>query len=132
MSGQQRSHHWLWVAIGYGVLLVVVVLAMVKARQAALSQLSTPQSVAEWKQWREDVQEQQSARGPVQRRVPTSDEPPALVLMRDYFGTSLFGAVLFSTALYWVLAWLVSGVMRSQKVSGVGCRVSDRIQTTDT
>ena len=47
---------------------------------------------------------------PVQRRVPKSNEPPALVMMRDHFAVSLFAAVLFSTMLYWVLAWFVMGV----------------------
>jgi hypothetical protein len=44
--------------------------------------------------------------------VPQSGEPPALVLMRDYFSVSLIGALVFSTALYWVIAWLVTGIMR--------------------
>ena len=50
--------------------------------------------------------------GPVRRRVPKSTEPPALVLMRDYFGVSLIGAVLFTTVLYWVIAWFVMGILR--------------------
>jgi hypothetical protein len=35
-------------------------------------------------------------------------------LMRDHFAVSLFGAVLFGTALYWVLAWFVTGVTTSE------------------
>ena len=38
--------------------------------------------------------------------------------MRDYFGVSLVGAVLFSSLLYWVIGWFAAGVLES-KGSGV-------------
>ena len=40
-------------------------------------------------------------------------EPPALVLMRDYFVVSLVGATLFSSMLYWVMGWFVTGALKS-------------------
>ncbi len=103
---------WLrWWIAGYAVLAGLVVWSMFAARDRALEQLSTPQSVGDWQAWRADVEQQQTNPGPVQRRVPKSSEPPALVLMRDYFAVSLAGALLFSTLLYWVLAWFVSGML---------------------
>jgi hypothetical protein len=48
--------------------------------------------------------------------VPNSAEPPALVLMRDYFVVSLAGAILFSTVLYWITAWFVTGILRTPEV----------------
>jgi hypothetical protein len=48
--------------------------------------------------------------------VPKSTEPPALVLMRDYFIVSLVGAILFTTVLYWVIAWFVMGILRQVTV----------------
>jgi hypothetical protein len=104
----------LWIT-GYAALMGVVTWSMFAARDRAIEQLSTPQSVAQWQAWREDVQQQQATPGPVQRRVPKSSEPPALVLMRDYFAVSLFGAMLFSTALYWVIAWFVTGILSRNK-----------------
>jgi hypothetical protein len=47
--------------------------------------------------------------------VPKSTEPPALVLTRDYFSVSLGGAVLFSSLLYWVIAWFVTGIVSSRQ-----------------
>ena len=99
--------------IGFAVLVVAVVAAMFKTRDWAFTQLATPQSVADWQEWREDVRQEQVQPGPVQRRVPKSSEPPALVMMRDHFTVSLFAALLFSTLLYWVLAWFVMGITKS-------------------
>jgi hypothetical protein len=88
-----------------------VVATMFWARGTAIRDLSSPQSLADWRTWREDVRQQQSQAGPVERRVPKSEEPPALVLWRDYFGVLVSGAVLFISALYWVIAWFVRGMM---------------------
>jgi hypothetical protein len=65
-----------------------------------------------WEAWREDVRQQQGQKRPVQRRVPKSAEPPALVLMRDYYRVSLAGAILFATVLYWVIAWFLAGIVK--------------------
>jgi hypothetical protein len=110
------SMRWLrWWIVGYAATLGVVAWSMWVARDRAIERLSTPQSLAQWQAWREDVRREQIEPGPVERRVPKSGEPPALVLMRDYFAVSLFGAVLFSTALYWVIAWLVLGAITAKK-----------------
>lgn len=101
---------WLPWTIGYALLVGAVVAGTFKTRDWALKQLATPKSVADWEEWREDVRQQQVQPSPVQRRVPKSSEPPALVMMRDHFAVSLFAVVLFSTMLYWVLAWFVIGI----------------------
>jgi hypothetical protein len=104
---------WLVWLIAYGVVLAAVVFATFETRDWATDRLASPESLAEWQAWRNDVQQQQGRPGPVQRRVPKSSEPPALVMMRDHFTVSLVGAVLFSSLLYWVFAWFVTGVMKS-------------------
>jgi hypothetical protein len=109
----------LW-AIFYTALVVVVVWSLFAARQWALENLGTAKSVAAWEIWRADVRAQQDHPAPVQRRVPKSAEPPALVMMRDYFGVSLTAAILFSSVLYWVTAWLVNGMLRTT----TDCRVA--------
>ena len=77
------------------------------ARRSALANLATPQSIGDWQAWREEARE----RG--DRREPKSPEPPGLVLMRDYFGVCLTGALLFTSLLYWVLAWFITGMLRT-------------------
>lgn len=33
--------------------------------------------------------------------------------MRDYFGVSIGGAILFSSVLFWICAWLLHGMLTS-------------------
>ena len=112
MSSPQRIGRWLrWWIIGYAALVGAVVAAMIWARRSTVAQLSSPKSISDWQAWREDVREQQQLHsGPVKRRVPKSDEPPALTLLRDYFTVMMVGALLFSSMLYWVLAWFITGI----------------------
>jgi hypothetical protein len=102
---------------GYVLLLGAILWSLTAARKWALAELATPESIRQWEAWREDVRQQEQQSGPVRRRVPKSDEPPALVLMRDYFAVSLVGAVLFMTLLYWVIAWFAYGILHSPATS---------------
>jgi hypothetical protein len=113
MAISPRLRRWLpWLAV-YVVVMVGLVVWMLRTREWAVTQLSTPESIAEWEAWREDVRSEQSQPTPVQRRVPKSGEPPALVLMRDHFAVSLTGVILFASALFWTIAWFVNGIVRS-------------------
>ena len=107
-----RSLGW-WVA-GYALLLAAAAWSVIAARRWALAELSTPASTAEWETWRDDVRAQQGRPMPIQRRVPKSAEPPALVLARDYFAGMMAAAAVFTTLIYWVMAWLA--MVPSRKV----------------
>ncbi len=97
--------------MGYIALLAAVVGSMLWERHAVLEEFGTPEALANWQSWRGDVQQTQSDPGPVQRQVPKSNEPPALVLMRDYFNVSMFGATFFTSILYWIMAWFITGAL---------------------
>jgi hypothetical protein len=107
------------------VVIAAVIWSLIAARRWALTSLATAASVGDWQAWREDVRQQQTEPGPVSRRVPKSAEPPALVLMRDYFAVCLVGAILFVTVLYWVTAWFISGILK-RDVGGVSDADSNR------
>jgi hypothetical protein len=112
MRHRTRSDRWWWLlGVGYAVLMAAVVWSLFTARSWALVNMSTPESVAAWEAWRADVRASQDRPTPVKRRVPKSAEPPALMLMRDYFGVSLGGAIIFSSLLYWVTAWFIMGIL---------------------
>lgn len=118
MQQARRVSGWLWcLIVGYIVLLCVVVGSMFWVRHTALTELAAPESIADWESWREEVRKEQANPGPVQRRVPKSAEPPGLVLMRDYFVVSFVGATFFTSILYWIMAWFVTGAMGSSNAN---------------
>lgn len=109
----ERRTKWILWGLSYVALVVAVAGTMFWLRKNVLAQYGAPQSIADWQSWRADVEREKENPGPVERRVPKSMEPPALVLMRDYFGVSLTGAVFFTSLLYAVICWLVIGALAS-------------------
>ncbi|MEX2169730.1 MAG: hypothetical protein WD851_10495, partial [Pirellulales bacterium] len=96
-------------AMAYLALMIALVWGLFAQRQNVLRDLDSSEARGDWQAWRSDVERQQQEPQTVARRVPKSAEPPALVLMRDYFVTCLVGAVLFVSLLYWALAGLAIG-----------------------
>ena len=86
----------------------LVVWGVFHARTWALENLSTESAQADWDQWRREADEQ-SRTGPVRRAKADSPEPPMLVLLRDYFGIMMTGALVFSSLLLATLAVAVHG-----------------------
>jgi hypothetical protein len=112
MDLRHRSARWrLLLILAYAVLMVLIVGSLLWARRWAIAEMATPESIGDWQAWRADVRDQQHQPSPVARRVPKSAEPPTLVLLRDYFAVMMVGAVLFSSVLYWLTAWLVVGML---------------------
>jgi len=66
-------------------------LAALRAR--VLAQESSPAAVESWQRWKAESERVSREGGPVSRRPVTSDEPPALILLRDYFA-NVVGAVM--------------------------------------
>jgi hypothetical protein len=108
-----------WLA-AYAVVLTLIVGGASYMRTVAIAVYGTPQAQTEWDTWREDVKELEKQPYPVKRRVPKSTEPPALVLMRDYFGVCLTVAVVLSTVLFGTFMVLVKGAMNDSRRAGPG------------
>ena len=107
-----RTRIWLSILVAcYALLVVLIVWSLISARRWALAEMATPNSASQWEVWRDDVRKQQAGSSPVSRRVPKSTEPPTLVLLRDHFAVMLAGAVVFSSVLYWITAWLIIGML---------------------
>jgi hypothetical protein len=96
---------------GYAVVMAALVASLFMARNLAMSRFDSPAAQGDWQQWRDAVSEKEQADDPVRRVVPKSDEPPSLVLLRDYFATCLVTAVVLSTALYWTMVLLIRGAI---------------------
>ena len=91
-----------------------VVWSLLSVRRRALDGMNTPLAQAEWQMWRQSVRDEAGSGGSVQRRVPESEEPPIVVLMQKYFGVCLAAAVVFSSALFGVMAFTLDGVLRGR------------------
>ena len=102
-----------WLA-AYVAVIALVVGGVSYMRIVAMAVYGTPQAQSEWDTWREDVKGLEQQPYPVKRRVPKSAEPPALVLMRDYFGVCLTIAIVLSTVLFGTFMVLVRGAMRNE------------------
>jgi hypothetical protein len=54
---------------------------------------------------------------PVKRRPPKSPQPPALLLMRDYFGVCLALAIVLSSVLFATFMFFVRGAFKAGPAS---------------
>jgi hypothetical protein len=96
----------------YVLLLAGVIGGSFYARSWAIAVYGSPQAQAQWDQWRAGA-ERLSTEGPVKRRVPKSDKPPALVLATAYFGVCLTIVLVLTTVLFATAVYFVQGVLRS-------------------
>lgn len=104
--------------LAYAFMVVVILWQMSELRTSMLEKLSTPDAQTDWEKWRADT----TKPGPVARREPKSTEPPALVLLRDYYGVCLGAALFFSSLLFLVSMLLVRGAF------GQGAAVTQKNQ----
>lgn len=91
------------------ILLAAVTGGLFYARQQAFAVYGDQAAQSEWDAWREDAKELAKGIGPVARRAPKSVSPPALVLMRDYFGVCLTLSLLLSSVLFFTTLAFIRG-----------------------
>jgi hypothetical protein len=97
--------------VAYLATMALIVWLVFHVRTQAMLHLDTPEARAEWEHWRQAAAEQ-AAEGPVKRHVPSTHEPPSLILLRDYFGVMLGSAIVFGSLLFAILMIAVRGVFR--------------------
>ena len=99
----------------YIVLIGAVTWGMSRRRRWALQSYEGESARQDWEAWRDEARKQADGDVPVRRRVPKSAEPPALVLMRDYYYQCLVGALTVTTALTASMLFLFSGMLGQGK-----------------
>lgn len=104
----------IWLA-AYAIFITLIIAGLLYGRRQALSVYGTAEAQAEWDAWREDASKMTTGPGPVKRRPPKSPEPPALKLMRDYFGICLALAVILSTVLFSTFMFFLHGALEQSK-----------------
>jgi hypothetical protein len=108
-SARMSRSLWLWLA-AYAATIAGVVILVLHVRGTTLREMDTPEARAQWQEWRQSSPNQDTT-GPVRRRPPSSAEPPALVLVRDYFALVMAGSILFSSLLFAAIMLAVRGVL---------------------
>lgn len=114
MPAERSSGYFAYAVLGtlYALLLGGVIGGSFYARTWAISVYESPEAQAEWEEWREGAA-RLSIDGPVKRRAPRSDKPPALILATTYFKTCLTIALVLTTVLFATAAFFVHGVWTS-------------------
>jgi hypothetical protein len=115
-----RSSDWILIAL-FVAALAAATWGMFAGRRWAMETYGGVQAQGQWDNWRDDVKQHASAPAPVRRKVPASVEPPALVLMRDYFPICLVGALGLTAVLAGTFLFFVRGALRSPSQPFVDC-----------
>lgn len=115
MAYRPQPSDFAWLAL-YLAMLASIVLGLYYGRQRAFAVYGTQEAQQDWNAWRDDAKKLED--GPVSRRMPKSGEPPALVLMRDYFGICLAIAVALSSVLFGTFVFLVRGALLGSATFG--------------
>jgi len=99
--------------LAYLLVISLVVGGVIHGRKRALETYGSAAAQAEWEKWRADAKQMAEQPSIVKRRVPGSVEPPALVLMRDYFAVCLAGALVLSTVLFGTFMAFIHGALQT-------------------
>jgi hypothetical protein len=100
--------------LAYVATMVAVVAALLVARRSALATLDTPKAREQWRAWKTETERQKKTGDPIDRRSVRSDEPPALILLRDRFPAILVTSVLIGSFLFAFLAFVTWGAIRTR------------------
>ncbi|HVX14246.1 MAG TPA: hypothetical protein VHC22_23875 [Pirellulales bacterium] len=106
--------HVVWL-VAYAALMAGLVAGLVIVRRRVLAALDTPAARAEWQAWKEQTAREQHQAVPVRRRPVTSDEPPALILLRDRFPVIVVTSLVIGSFLFAFLAFVMQGAFRGER-----------------
>jgi hypothetical protein len=96
--------------------MTLITCTLLYLRDSQSRQLSSPQAQADWQEWRERARKDSEGDGPVHRSVPSSHDPPLLVLMTDHFTVLLFFSLLFGSVLFFIAYFFVRGTIAHGKI----------------
>lgn len=105
-------HYLPWLA-AYLAAMAAVTGSLAYVRRQTVARLGTAQARADWQVWKAETEKQANSPGPVRRRKVRSDEPPALVLLRDYFGTLAAAAWTLGACCFLFLMMVVRGMRKT-------------------
>jgi hypothetical protein len=89
-----------------------ILLGLASIRRETIAELSTPEQQAHWQKWKSDAARQDGTTGPVARREPKSNEPPALVLVRDHYTVIVAASLTIYTFLFALAIFIGRGIAK--------------------
>jgi hypothetical protein len=98
----------------YLVAMALMLWGLKVARQRVIDSLGSPEALAEWRAFAAETRKDPAPGQAVERRAVKSDEPPALVLMRDHFTAIAATSLLIGSFVYAFLAFLILGSWKSR------------------
>jgi hypothetical protein len=108
-----------WLAV-----IAIPPVVLLQLRAGWLEALESPAVQADWDAFRRDMRAQSGrdapVTGPVQRKVPKSEEPPLKVWLREYVGLAVAAWILFGSVLFGFFAALIAGLFAQNEPCG-GC-----------
>jgi hypothetical protein len=109
---------------GWLAVIAIPPVVLLQLRAGWLEALESPAVQADWDAFRRDMRAQSGrdapVTGPVQRKVPKSEEPPLKVWLREYVGLAVAAWVLFGSVLFGFFAALIAGLFAQNQPRG-GC-----------
>ena len=109
---QKRASTFVWLLL-YVICMSLVAIGMANARAWSIATFDTPEAQSDWDQWRNRARDESGQAGPVLgpviRREPQSEMPPALMLMQDHFAACLIFSLILSSALFFTMMIAVRG-----------------------
>lgn len=114
---RKRGLRWIWLA-AYLTVMAAVVLLLWHARRSVLSRLDDETGRDQWQEWKlKEEARSLEKKSPVERRPPTSNEPPAVILLRDHFAAIVVGCLAAGTVLFGFLTIAIRGALATGKVA---------------
>lgn len=98
----------IWLAL-FLLLLAATAWGMIRGRNWILATYDSDSATAEWQEWKQDAAQMERLPNVVKRKAPKSDLPPAVILMKDYFGICLVGGLGLTAVLLAALLLMMRG-----------------------
>ena len=94
--------------------MAAIVYGMIALRHKQLSEVTAVRASTNWQQWRYEAERQSTGKGPVQRSIPKSLDPPLRVLFSQNFSMLVVFALIFGSALYFIFYFFVRATLSRQ------------------
>ena len=124
-SASRRRSVAVWL-VAYLLTIAAILWGLQYGREMVIERLGDPESVAAWRDWAAETRRPADSEHPIERRPVKSDEPPALILMRDHFGSVRAVSVVIGTFLFCFLGFLGHGIWSQRHVAPAGQRPAVR------